>query len=165
MPQRNGFKIGAVVFFLLLSAWYLFPSAQGLYYAGKVDNLSEEERADFENTNYGLLQRVKDRALKLGLDLQGGMHITLEVGLVDLLQQLAGDRRDEVFDDVLAAAIASAAVQDNSIIDAFVQEFESRDVTQASPDIFGARKSPAAPATLRSLPTCANRRMMPLPAQ
>ena len=127
MPQRNGFKIGAVVFFLALSGWYLFPSAQGLYYAGKVDNLSVEEREDFENANYGLLQRVKDRALKLGLDLQGGMHITLEVGLVDLLQELAGDRRDEVFDAVLAAASSRALAQDNSVIDAFVQEFENRD--------------------------------------
>ncbi len=127
MPQRNGFKIGAVVFFLVLSGWYLFPSAQGLYYAGKADSLSEEEREDFENSNYGLLQRIKDRALKLGLDLQGGMHITLEVGLLDLLQQLAGDRRDEVFDEVLAAASTEALAQDNSIIDGFVEEFERRD--------------------------------------
>ncbi len=125
--QGNGFKIGAVIFFLALSAWYLFPSAQGLYFSNRINGLSQEERVTFENTNYGLLQRIKDKALKLGLDLQGGMHNTLEVGLAELLQQLADERRDEVFDEVLAAASRRSATEDISIIDAFVEEFESRD--------------------------------------
>lgn len=125
--QGNGFKIGAVIFFLALSAWYLFPSAQGLYFANRINGLPEEERETFENTNYGLLQSIKDKALKLGLDLQGGMHNTVEVGLEELLRQLAGERRDGVFDEVLIAASQRAENEDVSIIDAFVQEFESRD--------------------------------------
>ena len=125
--QGNGFKIGAVIFFLALSAWYLFPSAQGLYFSNRISGLSEEERETFENTNYGQLQSIKDKALKLGLDLQGGMHNTVEVGLEELLRQLAGERRDEVFDEVLIAASRRAETEDVSIIDAFVQEFETRD--------------------------------------
>ena len=125
--QGNGFKIGAVIFFLALSAWYLFPSAQGLYFSNRINGLPEEERETFENTNYGLLQSIKDKALKLGLDLQGGMHNTVEVGLEELLRQLAGERRDGVFDEVLIVASQRAETEDVSIIDAFVQEFESRD--------------------------------------
>jgi len=125
--QGNGFKIASVIFFLALSAWYLIPSARSLYYNQKLEALPEEEQDTYRQENYSTLRNVQEKALKLGLDLQGGMHVTLEVGLGQLLRELADDRRDETFDEVLQAAIARADVEDNSLINVFVQEFEARD--------------------------------------
>ncbi len=125
--QGNGFKVGAVIFFLALTAWYLFPSLRGLSLNNRLEGMSQEERVDYERDNFSMIESIKEKSLNLGLDLQGGMHITMEVGLRDLISELAGERRDEAFDEVLAAANARSQVESVSLIDAFVDEFENRD--------------------------------------
>ena len=52
-------------------------------------------------------KEVKDNELHLGLDLQGGMHVTLEVSPIDILRGLAGNTNDSTF----VAAIAKAKEQ------------------------------------------------------
>ena len=125
--KGNLAKVSAVIFFLLLSGWYLYPSLMRLYYNSRLESLSEADRAEYEDENYARLQRNKEKALSLGLDLQGGIHTTLEVGLTELLAQLAGERRDEVFDEVLAAADTRVEADGSPLVDAFVGEFETRD--------------------------------------
>ena len=125
--QGNGFKVGAVIFFLALSAWYLFPSFRGLSLNNRIEGMTQEERIDYERDNFSTIESIKEKSLNLGLDLQGGMHITMEVGLRELISELAGERRDEAFDEVLAAADARSEAENVSLIDAFVDEFENRD--------------------------------------
>ncbi len=125
--QGNGFKISTVIFFLALSFWYLFPSVRGLYYDRKINNLPQEEQEAFRQDNFTLLRDIQENSLKLGLDLQGGMHVTLEVGLTELLDQLAEEQRDAIFDEVLSTASRRANIEDVALIDAFRQEFEKRD--------------------------------------
>lgn len=125
--KGSGFKIGAVIFFLVLSGWYLFPSVQGLYYGNKVDNIPEEDKESYLEENYATLRSIQERALKLGLDLQGGMHVTLEVGLTELLDQLAGERKDAAFTEVLAEANRRSISDGVPLIDAFLEEFARRD--------------------------------------
>ncbi len=125
--QGNGFKVGAVASFLALSLWYLFPSVQGLYLNNQLADMDQEERSQYERENYSRIESIKEGSLNLGLDLQGGMHTTMEVGLRELLIQLAGERRDDTFDQVLAAADLLSEEEGMSLIDAFIEEFESRD--------------------------------------
>ncbi len=125
--QGNGFKVGAVVFFLALSAWYLFPSLQGISLNNRLEEMAQEERVDYERENYSRIESIKEKSLNLGLDLQGGMHTTMEVGLRELLVQLAAERRDDAFDQVLATADQQSQEEGISLIDAFVEEFERRD--------------------------------------
>ena len=125
--KGSGFKIGAVIFFLALSGWYLIPSLQGLYYGNKIDGLPEEEKESYLEENYATLRSIQERALKLGLDLQGGMHVTLEVGLTELLDQLAGERKDAAFAEVLAEANRRSVSDGVPLIDAFLEEFARRD--------------------------------------
>src|SRR5690606_38618075 len=119
--QGNGFKIFLTVFFLGLSAYYLYPSVQNYFITQKLNQLEGEERQAYEAENLRKIRSVQERALKLGLDLQGGMHVTLEVRTDELLRELATDT-DETFDEVLAAAREAATTTDASIIDAFVEE-------------------------------------------
>jgi len=125
--QGSGVKIGLVIFFLALTGWYLIPSFQSLYYNRQMEGLSPEELAEYRQEHFGTLRTVQEKSLKLGLDLQGGMHVTLEVGLGQLVQELAEERSDEAFVAVLAAANERAAREDLSLIAVFVQEFEARD--------------------------------------
>lgn len=60
-------------------------------------------------------KEVKDNELHLGLDLQGGMHVTLEVSPIDILRGLAGNTNDSTF----VAAIAKAKEQQKDSQDNF----------------------------------------------
>lgn len=42
-------------------------------------------------------KEIKDNELSLGLDLQGGMHVTLEVSPIDILKGLSGNSQDSAF--------------------------------------------------------------------
>ena len=124
--QQNSFKLFLIAAFLLLSGYYLFPSVQNYFLANKLDRMSAEDRRAYEEKNFAHIRQVEDKALKLGLDLQGGMHVTLEVRVDALIRELATDR-DATFDEVLGAARQRTVDGDVSIIDVFVQEFERRD--------------------------------------
>lgn len=124
--QGNGFKIGLVVFFFALSAWYLYPSARNYFIQQRIDGMEQQEREEYERENLQRIRNVKEDALKLGLDLQGGMHVTMEVRTDALIRELATDV-DQTFEEVLAAARVTADETGASIIDAFAMEFERRD--------------------------------------
>lgn len=124
--KRNGFKIGITLALLLLCGYYLYPTVRYALLQRKLNRMPEAERAAFIEANYGTIQELREKALKLGLDLQGGMHVTLEVRLDALIRELATDV-DETFEEVLAAARERARTGDVSLIDAFVEEFERRD--------------------------------------
>ncbi|MEX0820609.1 MAG: protein translocase subunit SecD [Rhodothermales bacterium] len=124
--QGNGFKIFLTVFFLGLSGYYLYPSVQNYLITREMNQLQGEERAEYERENIQKIRTVKENALKLGLDLQGGMHVTLQVRTDALVRELAIDV-DDTFDEVLAVAQERAEAEDLSVIDAFVEEFERRD--------------------------------------
>ena len=124
--QNNGFKILLTVFFIGLCVWYLWPSAQTFYYNQQMDNMEEAEREAFFQANYESIQAAQQRSLKLGLDLLGGMHVTMEVRVDELLRGLAQDP-DESFEEVVQIATQRNLEEGVSVIDAFVEEFEARD--------------------------------------
>jgi len=55
-------------------------------------------------------REVKDNELSRGLDLQGGMHVTLEVSPVDIIKGLSGNSKDSAF----VKALAKAQVREKS---------------------------------------------------
>ena len=122
--QGNGFKVGLTIFFVGLCGFYLFPSVQNLYVSYKMNNMPEEERVEYREDNRQWLQQVDESSLNLGLDLQGGMHVTLEVEIGNLLDQLAVNK-DEAFQQALQAAEQRAEEENVSVVEAFVEEFEA----------------------------------------
>ena len=126
--QGNGFKIFLTVFFFAITGYYLYPSVQSYFIAQDKSELVGEELATYEQENLTKIRNAQEKALKLGLDLQGGMHVTLEVRVEAMISELATDV-DDLFTEVLAVASRQASETDNPIIDLFVTEFESRDAS------------------------------------
>ncbi|MCS3632770.1 preprotein translocase subunit SecD [Salinibacter ruber] len=122
--QGNGFKVGLTIFFVGLCGFYLFPSVQNLYVSYKMNNMPEEERVEYREDNRQWLEQVDASSLNLGLDLQGGMHVTLEVEIGNLLNQLAVNK-DEAFQQALRTAEQRAEEENVSVVEAFVEEFEA----------------------------------------
>lgn len=70
------------------------------------------------------LQEVTERELGLGLDLQGGMHVVLEVSSADLLRSLSGNNRDTKFVQALQQASEDQKTSNTSFVDLFVRNFK-----------------------------------------
>lgn len=68
---------------------------------------------------------VKKRSLAFGLDLVGGMSITMEVSIPELIENFARSKRDLAFKKPFEAARASYANTGGDFIDIFVQKYRS----------------------------------------
>ena len=106
--QGYGFRLFALGALILLSLYYLFPTVSNALNNRDLRAMAEDEREAYQEENRLDLQATKERALNLGLDLQGGMHVTLEVETGTLLRELAEGRTDEVFDAALEKAVEEA---------------------------------------------------------
>ncbi len=70
-------------------------------------------------------QSAKDKELMLGLDLQGGMSVTMEVGLDGLIKSLANYTKDPTFNKALDAAVKKKATSGADLISLFYTEFQN----------------------------------------
>ncbi len=74
------------------------------------DSIWNEPVYNLFGVNY-TYREVKDTELNLGLDLQGGMHVVLEVSPVEILKGLSGNNEDK---DFQAAIVNAKELQKNS---------------------------------------------------
>lgn len=81
-------------------------------------------------------QTAKDRELKLGLDLQGGMSVTLEVSLDGVLRSLSNDSKDAAFNKALTMANQRKANSGNDYISLFTEAFKEINPTGHLAPIF-----------------------------
>lgn len=124
--QGNGTKIGFIVAFLAISIYYLWPTVALTLERNYIESLPEAERVEYKEENAQRLQNLRKNSLSLGLDLQGGMHVTLEVGTATLMKELAGQAIDSTLINVIEEARQQALKKDTDLIDEMVKEFEER---------------------------------------
>lgn len=84
-------------------------------------------------------ETAKQRELNLGLDLKGGMNLTIEVSVADLLKVMSNDSKDPLFLQALKAAKEKSDQDGSNFIDNFVAEAQKIDpnVQLSSARLFG----------------------------
>ncbi len=82
------------------------------------------------------LQQVTERELNLGLDLQGGMHVMLEVSPADIIKSLSGNSRDPKFLEALATTQKEQGNSQSNFVDAFASNFKRLNPDKKLADIF-----------------------------
>ena len=103
---------------LLLAVYALYPTI-------KLQLLTPEEKASL--TESGALAELEKRAIRRGLDLQGGMHIVLEVDIPTLVDNLASNKNSE-FNDALEAAREKSVNRELDYIGLFLDEANTRNL-------------------------------------
>jgi len=101
-----------------------------------LDSVGSEEVYNFLWLKKYTFKECQERELNLGLDLKGGMNVTLEVSVVDLIRNLANNSQDPTF---VAALIQAKEMQKNSsgnFVDLFGQAFEKKDPNAKLASIF-----------------------------
>jgi SecD/SecF fusion protein len=111
------------------------------------------------------IQEARQERIKLGLDLQGGMRVVLEVNTGKLLEKLVKDP-DQTFKDILKAAQQEAALSDESVVDILARMFQERgirlsryfgSVREDDDEIISGLKSDAEDAVSRAMEIIRNR--------
>jgi SecD/SecF fusion protein len=86
-------------------------------------------------------QSAKDRELMLGLDLQGGMSVTMEVGLDGLIKSLANYTKDPQFTKALDEAVKLKANSGSDLVTLFTNEYKKINPTGKLAPYFAVRSN------------------------
>ncbi|NOX38067.1 MAG: protein translocase subunit SecD [Calditrichaeota bacterium] len=118
MSRNLTIKLSVVVFLILMFAYFVYPTIQFQFL------MSKEDRARLQIEDPQKYNRLLDRSIRLGLDLQGGMHVVMEVDVKELLRSLAKNK-DDRFDEALEYAAKVSQLGEEDFITAFAEKLES----------------------------------------
>jgi len=143
------FKIILILAFIALSAYLLYPTFQDYQNNKSLTATLESTRNKIHKLNPDLskdqveklvtlvedsikiadpsILEARKKRVKLGLDLQGGMRVVLEVNTGKLLEKIANNP-DDVFKKVLAEAQQEALKTDESVVNIIGKKFKERNV-------------------------------------
>ena len=79
---------------------------------------------------------AKEKELNKGLDLKGGINVTLQISVKDILKGLSNNSKDAAFNKSLADADAASKNSDKTYIDLFFDAMDKNQGNLASPDVF-----------------------------
>lgn len=71
-------------------------------------------------------KEIKETELGLGLDLQGGMHVTLEVSPVEIVKGLSGNSKDAAFNAALDQAVQQAKTSNEKFVNLFYAAWQEK---------------------------------------
>ena len=110
---------------------------QKVYYKKLLDSTKDSKLA-FGLTTYA---SAKEKELMLGLDLQGGMSVTMEVGLDGLIKSLANYTKDASFNTALNNAVQKKANSRADLITLFREEYATINPTGKLAPLFANRSN------------------------
>ncbi len=94
----------------------------------KLNRLSPEARSEWLKNpdNYKYYRKAVENSFTLGLDLQGGMYVTLEVSVEDILRSLSEVPDDTLFNAALQDALREYRQGKGDLLSLFAQKVKAR---------------------------------------
>ena len=130
--QNKGFVKVFALLLTLVCVFYLSFSFVTSYHNGKAaqDPKGVQHYMDsMQNENVWLgvysLRQCREMQIGLGLDLQGGMNVIMEVSVADVVKALGGHKSDAAFNEALAAAKKKSITSQADFITLFIEEYKS----------------------------------------
>lgn len=135
--QNKGFIRVLAVLLTLVCLFYISFSFVTRYYNKKAEEISNGDPVVYKNyldsmatekvyLGYYTLKQCNEMEVGLGLDLKGGMNVTLQISVADVLRSLSNNNPDAKFNAALAAATANQADNSDFLV-IFVDEYKKLD--------------------------------------
>jgi len=143
------FRIAMVLGAIVLALYLLYPTYVDYQNSNDINKILEERKQQFLAVNPDLtlsqlddilrvvedsilsadpeITKTREKRIKLGLDLQGGMRVVLEVSTSQLLAKIANNP-DETFEEILKEAEEEAVLSDESIVDIVGRKLTARGI-------------------------------------
>ena len=113
--------------FVVLAFYFLWPTIQDYNYRKQLSKLSGQDSIAYIEKHHDDMLDAKLKRMKLGLDLQGGMRVVLEVDIIQLLDDLAKNK-DDNFRAIIKEVRNETASNEISIIPIFAKKFQDRSI-------------------------------------
>jgi SecD/SecF fusion protein len=154
--QNKGFIITLTIVITTLCVYYLSftlvsrnvqqdatayaTDASGVYNSDKkqryLDSVWNKPVYNFLGMREFTYKEVKSGEISLGLDLQGGMHVTLEVSPVDIIRGLAGNTTDSAFVKALSQAGVAQRTSQKNFTDLFFEIYKENNPDKKLASVF-----------------------------
>lgn len=129
--KKNLTRIVLTVFLIILSLYFLYPTYQDYNLSQELKGKTGQDSIDFLDKNGEQLKSARDKRIKLGLDLKGGMYVVLDVDIVKLLEDLA-KKKDATLTAVLTETKEATKGNDDVIFDTFKKKLQDKGLSLKS---------------------------------
>ncbi len=113
----------------------LMDSLRNHYERFYLDSMSGEVVFNLGIRKY-TFQEVKEREINLGLDLRGGMNVTLEIAVPEIVRALSGNSQDPTFVAAMESAIETNRTSREDFVTLFGRAFNETDPNASLAAIF-----------------------------
>ncbi|CAN5582849.1 hypothetical protein BH10BAC5_BH10BAC5_06200 [soil metagenome] len=132
--KKNLSRIILTIFLVALAIYFIYPTYQDYSLNQELKKLSGQDSADFVEKNSEKLRSVRDKRLKLGLDLKGGMYVVIDVDVIKLIEDLA-KKKDDQFNTIITELRNDyniKSITDEQIMDSFKKKLAAKNLTLKS---------------------------------
>ncbi|MCS7189567.1 MAG: protein translocase subunit SecD [Bacteroidia bacterium] len=142
MLRHKTFILTLLGIFFLIVFYNLYWVIERFRIENKLGQSTPEMRAAWLKNpdNYEHYKRAVENSFTLGLDLQGGMYVTLEVGVEDILRGLCEIPTDTLFQSILAEASQRYRRGEGNLVDLFARVLKEKSPNTTLAQFFAGPK-------------------------
>ncbi len=126
MKQNRG-RLIIILAALALAAYFLYPTFQSYRLNKRLETLSGADSISYVQTNEKEIRDIRAKRIKLGLDLQGGMRVVLEVNILRMFQEMAKNKDDQ-YNAIVAEVEKEEQLSEESVTNIFRKKFEEKQI-------------------------------------
>lgn len=89
--------------------------------------MSGTDSLNYVQDNEKSIREIRSKRIKLGLDLQGGMRVVLEVNVLKMFDEMAKNKDDQ-FNAIMADIAKESATSDQPLTDIFQKKFQEKGI-------------------------------------
>ena len=123
MKSKTTTKFVIILAVLFFAVYLLYPTY-------KFTSMTQEQKDELELSDKTEFLKLKSKVINLGLDLQGGMHVVLEVDVKRLLDNLAKNKTED-FNRILDETETDVEISDKNFVDSFRERLEQNGINIA----------------------------------
>lgn len=126
--KKNRVKIIIILVFIAGAIYGLYPTYQSRTYSAELEKFGTSPkdslaRVKWLTDNGEGMKNANAKAIKLGLDLRGGIYVTMEVDVLKFLEEQTM-QKDDIFAQVLAATARDEATSTDPTVTLFMKNFK-----------------------------------------
>jgi SecD/SecF fusion protein len=125
--KKYGFSLAVIAITVAIAVYYLWPTYRDYSLRGQLAGLHGQDSLTFVEQHEADIRDARTRRVKLGLDLQGGMRVVLEVNVLKLIEDLAKNKDDQ-FAQIIKEVREEAKASEESPVLLLRQKFEQRQI-------------------------------------
>ena len=125
--QKYRARIAAILIAVGLAIYFLYPTYEDREMRARLTQMHGADSVNYVDQHEREIIDYKTKRIKLGLDLQGGMRVVLEVNVLKLIEDLAKNK-DDVFAQIMKEVRDEARQSDDSPVLILRRRFEERKI-------------------------------------